>query len=409
MRTGWLCLGLTILWASTSQAQTDPIVEDIVAAVSQTRLTSHVQTLQDFDTRYTYAQGNTDAGDWLVGFFTGLGIEVERHEFTYGTHTEENIIARISGTTHPDEIIVISGHFDSTSEQPYALAPGADDDASAIAAVLEAALIFKDHRFERTVEFICYNAEEQGRRGSIAIAADYQAAGKNLVAVVNSDMIGYWPTGWGRDLDVAYEPVSEWLADLVIDVNSRYVGVPIAKHLSGACRDDHWSFTSRGISAITNMDCWDAHNGGPESTPYYHRSTDTISTLNLACMTQVVQVNVAVVAELARPLNPVGVTDQWTTVSDRANRLSLQIRPNPFGPSTMIAYRVPTTGIVSLRVYDAAGRLVRTVATGEQEEGDQSRIWRGNDDVGRPATPGVYFVRLRVGAERQTKRVVLIR
>jgi leucyl aminopeptidase len=286
----------------SSSAQTDPLIEDMVETVSKERLTGYIQTLQDFQTRYTYTQGNTDAGNWLHDFFVGLGLEVERHEFTWSSHTEENIIARIPGSLYPDEIVAISGHFDSTSEDPYNLAPGADDDASGVAAVLEAAMILKDFQFERTIEFWCFNAEEQGRQGSQAIAGDYYAAGQNIVAVLNNDMIGYWPTGWQRDLDVAYEPVSEWLADYVISISNEYVGIPIEKHPSGSCRDDHVSFTNLGYSAITNMDCWESHNWGGETTPHYHRTTDTIETLNMDCTTEAVQVNIACVADLAGPL-----------------------------------------------------------------------------------------------------------
>jgi len=278
------------------------LVNDMLREVSQARLTESVRALQDFETRYTFSPGNTDAGDWLYDAFRSLGLEVERHAFTWGTQSEENVVARIRGVSRPGELVLVSGHFDSTSETPGVLAPGADDDASAIAGVLEAARILKDYHFQRTVEFVCYNAEEQGRRGSIAIARDYQAAGRDIVAVVNSDMIGYWPSGWERDLDVAYEPVSEWLADHVLSVVHRYVGIPAAKHLSGMCRDDHVSFTARGIPAVSTMDCWDAHNGGSETTPHYHRTTDTLDTLNLECMTQVVQVNLAAVAELAGPI-----------------------------------------------------------------------------------------------------------
>ena len=288
--------------AQTGVRPTDPAVAEMVESVSKERLTAHVQTLQDFQTRHTYTDENTAAGDWLFDTFASYGLEVERHSFTFGQHTEDNIIARLPGLTRPDEIVVVSGHFDSTSNMPLVLAPGADDDASAIAGVLEAAWIFREHRFERTIEFMCFNAEEQGRRGSAAIADDYLAAGKDIVAVVNSDMIGYWPTGWDRDLDVAYEPVSSWLADHVISVTERYVGIPVSKKLSKNCKDDHYAFTTRGIAAISNMDCWEAHNNGGETTPHYHKTTDTIDTLNLDCMTQVVQVNVASVAELARPM-----------------------------------------------------------------------------------------------------------
>ena len=336
-------VGIFLFPVISVSAQTDPLTEKMVEAVSTARLTGYVQSLQDFQTRYTYTQGNTDAGNWLYEFFAGLGLEVERHSFTYGgSHTEENIIARIPGSTHPDEIVAISGHFDSTSENPYNLAPGADDDASAIAGVLEAALIFKDYQFERTIEFWCFNAEEQGRRGSQAIAIDYIAAGKEIMAVVNSDMIGYWPTGWGRDLDVAYEPVSEWLADSIIATCQRYVGIPIQKHPSGACRDDHVSFTDLGIPAVTNMDCWEAHNGGGENTPHYHRTTDTINTLNLDCMSQVVQVNVASVADLAGPLSV--TADAYKISAAAGGTITLRLTAGPEEASRQYAILGSTSG-----------------------------------------------------------------
>jgi Zn-dependent M28 family amino/carboxypeptidase len=403
-----LVLGLAMVLTLVGPAvsQNDPLVEEMVSAVSMPRVTSHVQTLQDFVTRHTYAEGNTEAGDWLFAYFSSLGLEVERHQFTFGSYTEDNIIARIPGRTLPDEIVAISGHFDCTSEQPLVLAPGADDDASGIAGVLEAAQIFRDYEFDRTLEFMCFNGEEQGRQGSKAIAADYLAAGKDLVAVVNSDMIGYWPTGWGRDLDVAYEPVSQWLADEVIAACESYVGIPISKKLSGVCRDDHVSFTDLGYSAITNMDCWEAHNGGVggESTPHYHKTTDTIETLNLDCMTEVVQVNVAVVAELAGPRSSSAVGNEF----ERSN-IRLAIHPNPFRSGSHVLFHIPASGHVSLRVYDTSGHLVRTLVDGLEGTGLSSVTWDGANEMRAPVAGGVYFCQLRWDAEILTRRIVLAR
>ncbi len=406
-----ICLGLLPLLVGSTFAQTDPLIEEMVAAVSQTRLTSSVQTLQDFQTRHTYTQANTDAGNWLFDQFAALGITVEFHSFSMSGNTEVNVIARIEGSTLPDEIVAISGHFDSTSNQPTSNAPGADDDASAIAAILEAALIFRDYRFERTIEFMCFNGEEQGRRGSAAIATDYNAADKNLYAVVNNDMIGYWPTGWSRDLDVAYEPISEWLADRVIAASDAYVGIPIDKHPSGVCHDDHYAFTQQGISAITNMDCWQAHNGGQggESTPHYHRTTDTLSTLNMPCMTQAVQVNIAAVADLAGPLETVGVGDAPAQAAHSTLRL-LGNQPNPFNPTTEIHFSSATAGDwLELRVYSAGGVLLRTIEQGAYSAGPQSITWDGLDNDGKVLPSGIYLYQLASarGASETGKAVLL--
>lgn len=287
---------------TAEKAALDPLVTSMIGEVSVKRLRSDVEALTDFGTRHTSTQGNADAVSWLHDRFQTLGLEVERHVFSFGNGTSVNVIARIPGKTLPAEIVAISAHLDSTSQRPQSDAPGADDDASGIAGVLEAARVFKQHQFERTIEFMCFNAEEQGRQGSNAIARDYRRDGKQLVAVLNSDMIGYWPTGWERDLDVAFEPVSRWLAEHVISACERYVGIPVRRHRSQACRDDHISFTTRNIPAVTNMDCWEAHNGGDETTPHYHRSSDTADTLDFERLAQVARVNVAAVAELAGPL-----------------------------------------------------------------------------------------------------------
>ncbi len=411
MNTSWGSLilsGLVAVPMVAADAETDPLVEEMVTAVSEARVTGWVQALQDFDTRHTYTQGNTDAGDWLVDYFTDIGVMVERHAFSFSGHTEENIIARIPGTTYPDEIVIISGHFDSTSEQPTTLAPGADDDASAIAAVMEAAFISRDYPLQRTVEFICYNAEEQGRRGSIAVAQDYLAADKDIVAVLNADMIGYWPTGWGRDLDVAYEPVSEWLADAVISACDRYVGIPISKKLSGVCRDDHVSFTALGIPAVTAMDCWEAHNGGigGESTPFYHRSTDTIETLNLPCMTQAIQVSIAALAELAGTGSVVSAGEHAGSETPPMLQL-IASRPNPFSPFTDVSFQVSGGDEVTLNVFDARGRRVRSLASGTFEDGVHHLRWSGTDDGGRRLPSGVYFYELASAGRVTSQRVVL--
>lgn len=319
------CLALPIMGAP---AQTDPFVEQMVQAVSKGRVTSDVQTLQDFGTRFTYTDNNRQAQRWLYRYFRDdLKMEVEYLEFYVGGVRRKNVIARIPGLRRPDEIVAISGHFDSTSEDPYNNAPGADDDASAIAGVLEAARILRHYQFDRTIEFMAFNGEEQGRKGSIAIASAYQTAGKNLVAVINSDMIGYWPTDWQRDLDIAYDPISEWLADHLVSAGTRYVGIPITKKRSGNCRDDHVSFSDRGFSATTSMDCWEAHNGGNEKTPHYHRSSDTIDTLNLDCMTQVVQVNLAALAELAGPLALFADLDSLSAAAGGAVHFSIAAGP----------------------------------------------------------------------------------
>ena len=83
--------------------------------------------------------------------------------------------------------------------------------------------------------------------------------------------------------------------------------------------------------------------------------------------------------------------------------------PNPFLSHTRIPYRLPQGALVELAVYDLAGRRVRHLADGWRDGGSRFARWDGRDDSGRRLASGVYFVRLKVGEEIRSRRLVLLR
>ncbi|MCK4236818.1 MAG: T9SS type A sorting domain-containing protein, partial [Candidatus Krumholzibacteria bacterium] len=83
--------------------------------------------------------------------------------------------------------------------------------------------------------------------------------------------------------------------------------------------------------------------------------------------------------------------------------------PNPFNPSTQIVFSIRETADVSLRIYNASGRLVRVLVEGKWEVGRHRVVWDGKDDSGRAVASGVYFYRLTAGAFTKTKKMVLLR
>jgi hypothetical protein len=88
-------------------------------------------------------------------------------------------------------------------------------------------------------------------------------------------------------------------------------------------------------------------------------------------------------------------------------------RPNPFNPRTTIQYSVAASGRVTLRVYDLAGRKVRTLVDGDVQSGEHRVVWDGTTDVGKRAASGVYFVKMetagRTDAFRATRKLVLLK
>jgi hypothetical protein len=83
--------------------------------------------------------------------------------------------------------------------------------------------------------------------------------------------------------------------------------------------------------------------------------------------------------------------------------------PNPFNPTTVIRFTVPEDGIVSLRIYDVAGRLVRTLANEKRQANHYEIQWDGRDERGQRVASGVYFYRLVAGKHSATKKMLLLK
>jgi len=83
--------------------------------------------------------------------------------------------------------------------------------------------------------------------------------------------------------------------------------------------------------------------------------------------------------------------------------------PNPFNPSTKLSYETDRTDLVRLKVFDAAGRLVRTLVDGRREAGRHDEVWDGRDDAGRLSPAGVYLYRFTAGSFIETRRMVLVK
>ena len=131
---------------SNNHLDTDSLITAIVSNINPDSIGYIVQSLQDFQTRFLLTPNRFSAADWIENRFHQIGItDVERDSFmchtTYMVDTttlQVNIIATIPGTTRPDEVYIIGGHFDSFAYgSPFTNAPGADDNASGSAAALE--------------------------------------------------------------------------------------------------------------------------------------------------------------------------------------------------------------------------------------------------------------------------------
>jgi hypothetical protein len=270
--------------------ETRAAIQDLVDEVDAQRWFNDVTALAAYN-RYTHGSEILDARDWLVLQFEVLpGLSVSTQSFQVDGTTAFNVVAELTGTQRPDDWCIIGAHYDATSENPGAAAPGAEDNASGCSGVLEMARIFTAHPPEATVFFICYSGEEQGLYGSVDHASRLVDAGTDdrVQAMLNMDMSGF--TG-DADLDCLLEtaPDFAYLNDALGDAAALYttLRIVVSLHPFGS---DHVPYISRDMpAALTIENDWDSY-------PDYHRTTDLPGGLSLEMGGEILRMNVAAMA-----------------------------------------------------------------------------------------------------------------
>ena len=245
--------------------------------------------------------------------------QVEVMDFTVhdpegNPYTWKNLILTIPGASRADEIVILSAHLDSTSDQdPMTRAPGAEDNGSGSAALLEAARLLRPENgitFERTIRIIWFTGEEQGMQGSRAYADQVQDPDA-IVGVINLDMFGY-----DSDDDRCFElhvgslPASNQIGQCFVASMEAYVpDLEEYDYLTDQAidRSDHGSFWAIDVGAIEvlqNMFDNDQPGGcsNGDMNPYYHTQRDTVARINPQTGIAIVRAALGTLANLAGPL-----------------------------------------------------------------------------------------------------------
>lgn len=255
---------------------------------------------------YTIATRNTNqsvpitkATQFVYEHLQSRGYAVSYHNWG----TSRNVIGEKAGTTRPTEIVLITAHLDDMPSG--SVAPGADDNASGSVALMIAADIMKDYYFERTYRLVFFTGEEQGLLGADAYAAMVKAAGQNIVAVYNMDMIA-WDAVGGPTLRLHTRTTGNpgYASDLAIA--TVFTGVVNDYGLSGSLTpiidadgesaSDHAEFWSRGYAAILAIE--DDDN---DFNSKYHTVNDKRQYLNMTYFTAYVKASIGTAAHLAYP------------------------------------------------------------------------------------------------------------
>jgi hypothetical protein len=204
-------LSALILVGAAPPPSPDAKLRAIIQPVSQQQLRHTIETLVSFGTRHTLSsqtgpkRGIGAALNWAESEFNlysaacGNCLTVQRASETFSgdrlpSPTKiTDVFAIQRGTGRPNDVVIIQGHIDSRVTDPMNAtsdAPGANDDGSGVAAVMEAARVLSKHKFPGTIVYAALMGEEQGLYGGKTLANYAKAQGWNVVTVLNNDIIG---------------------------------------------------------------------------------------------------------------------------------------------------------------------------------------------------------------------------
>ncbi|MFD2909313.1 M28 family metallopeptidase [Flavobacterium ardleyense] len=318
---------LTLVLASCSTAQKVVKDQDVVSnylnTITAPELSKHLYIVagDDMEGRNTGEPGQKKAGKYLIEEYKKMGIsfpeaatdwyqkvpsEFMKRGFSPKLGDSENIWAFIKGSEKPEEIVVISAHYDHIGMKNGEIYNGADDDGSGTVALLEIAQAFKEaskngHGPKRSVLFLHVTGEEHGLHGSRFYAENPLYPLKNTVANINIDMIGRRDTLHPNTNNYIYVIGSDRLSSELHAINeaanSKYTKMELDYKYNDRndperiyYRSDHYNFAKNGVPAIFFF------NGVHED---YHQPGDTPDKIEYDALAKRAQLAFALTWELA--------------------------------------------------------------------------------------------------------------
>lgn len=322
--------------SSSALADTDSdylAIVEMLRDVSIRNITDTVADLQEnrdinppykpYNSRYCLRVSDTDdpsdaacdnAAEYIFRKLASYGLDVEYDTFVHevkeqGTYRMRNVVATLPGRgPGKDRVYIICSHYDSIAglsarwmwDWKILPAPGADDNASGTAAVIEAARILSNYEFNSTIRFIVFSGEELGMFGSKHYAKLASSSGEKIAGVISLDMIAYDPDE--LDIDIVSNEDSQWLANAIYKAGYTYeIDLTIGKFVDPKMvYSDHSPFWKAGYTAVLMTESRDSHSS--DFSPVNHTAEDTIDKLNFNLALRTVRLAVASLAQLADPI-----------------------------------------------------------------------------------------------------------
>jgi len=252
----------------------DSLIRFHLDRVDQDSLARFMQNLVDFKTRFLLAENRRDIAVWIQRQFGAFGfddvvldslqntVEFPLRSGEMRTTWQYNVVASLKGSHCTDTIFVLGAHYDCLTlgpgQDPFNYSPGANNNASGVAACLEIARLFKQTGFQPryTISFAAFGSEEfmtmfaEGKSGSQHWVDQFKESGRHVALMIDNNQISYRPSADQWQLDFQNCPGSEWvthLAHAAAEQYTRIVPVDTSDHINFS---DVYYFWSAGYPAI---------------------------------------------------------------------------------------------------------------------------------------------------------------
>lgn len=352
-------------------AAVDRSVRATLGAISVERIYEYERALFQFGSKYITQPGNRLAAEYIASTLRSFGYEPELQWFEPepGVRTA-NVVATLRGRGSPELIYVISSHFDSVED-----GPGADDNTSGTAALLDVARVLARRPQAATVKFAWFTGEEAGLYGSREFVRRAVANNDKIAGALNNDMIG-------------------WTNDERLDNTIRYsnAGIRDLQHAAAFLFTDLITYDAkyyRNTDAHAYYEVYGDIVGGIGSypilgNPHYHQSHDILETINHRLVAEVSRTTAASIMLLASsPARPTGlelvrqdgdqVEIRWTAALERDHaRYSVSTDPPGTAAARTITATTPRATLTG--VVPGSEIAVRAVNARGMESWDAARI-----------------------------------
>ncbi len=286
---------LRVLSANLSLA--DINLDSLIGLVRQDSVMAYTSRLEAFFRRLTGTPSCYAARDWIASKFASFGYDsvvidsfTGSQLYTYLPVPSQNVIAYKIGARYPDRQIIIGAHFDAVPD-----GPGADDNASGTAGVLEIARVLRNIETEVTFIFVAFDSEESWMYGSYHYVDDAILHGDDITYMMNLDMIGYYPNDTFANLyygpQMAYAQLWGRLADSLVGITGK---------LKGSSPSDHLPFQENGFDVTFVQEGF--------FSAQYHLVNDSTTYLNFDYQTRMIKASLATVRVIDLAPPPVVIT-----------------------------------------------------------------------------------------------------